>query len=133
MRSFLLSCAALMLSSCVPAEYIHLYNASGEEIIITKTKSKEVVTIAPNASADFTPFYLAGERLVIRTPKHSWQYSFAQFRMPPSFYEQHLMVMRAFARIDSRGQLYLLIPPHDGGSPQETAQPPGFPVKPQKT
>ncbi|PYJ78155.1 MAG: hypothetical protein DME69_09170 [Verrucomicrobia bacterium] len=133
MRALLIVGIALTLSSCSPAEYVHLFNATGEEIVITKDKSKEVVTIAPNASADFSPVYLPGERVLIRTSKHSWVYSPRTLFAPPSFVQQHVMVMRAFARIDSRGQIFLLAPPQDHGTPRETAQPAGFPVKPQKT
>ena len=133
MRALLLLVVGSLLSGCIPAVYIHLFNATGEQIIISKEKSKEVVTIAPNASADFTTFYLPPERLVIRTPKHSWRYAFTDLRVPPSLYQQHAMVMRAFATIDSRGQISLLAPPDDHGTPHKIPQPNGFPVRPQKT
>jgi hypothetical protein len=133
MRSLFIVGIAFILSSCTPADYVRLFNATGEEIVITKDKSKGVVTIAPNASADFSPVYLPGERILIRTSKHSWVYSPRSLFAPPSFVQQHVMVMRTFARIDSRGQIYLLAPPQDHGTPQEAAQPVGFPVKPQKT
>jgi hypothetical protein len=133
MRALLLLVVSSLLSGCIPAVYIHLFNATGEQIIISKEKSKEVVTIAPNASADFTTFYLPSERLVIRTPKHSWRYAFTDLRVPPSLYQQHAMVMRAFAAIDSRGEISLLAPPHDDGMPHKIPQPNGFPVRRQKT
>ena len=132
MRALLIVGVTFRLSSCTPADYVRLFNATGEEIVITKDKSKGAVTIAPNASADFSPAYLPGERILIRTSKHSSVYSPRGLFAPPSFVQQHAMVMRAFARIDSRGQIYLLAPPQDHGTPQPTAQPAGFPVKPEK-
>jgi hypothetical protein len=86
MRVLLLVGTLSLLSSCTPAVYIDLFNATGDDIVITKDKSKAVVTIPRNASPGFTTFYLPGEHLTSRTPKHSWQYSFPQFRVPPSFY-----------------------------------------------
>jgi hypothetical protein len=133
MRSLLFFGLVSLLSGCTPAVYIHLFNATAEQIVISKEKSTEVVTIAPNTSADFTTFYLPPERLVIRTPKHSWRYSFMDLRVPPSLYQHHGMVMRAFATIDSRGQISLLAPPEDDGTPHKIPQPHGFPVRPEKT
>ena len=43
-----------------------------------------------------------------------------------------LGAMRAYAKIDGRGRIYLLAPPQEGESPRETAQPTGFPVDPRK-
>jgi len=131
MRALLLLVVGSLLAGCTPAVYMHLLNATGEQIIISKEKSTEVVTIAPNASADFTTFYLPPERLVVRTPKHSWRYAFSDLRVPPSLYQQHAMVMRAFATIDSRGQIFLLAPPDDRGTPHKILQPNGFPIRPQ--
>jgi hypothetical protein len=42
-----------MLDGCTPAVYMHLYNATGQEIILTKDKFKQVITISPNSSADY--------------------------------------------------------------------------------
>ena len=42
------------------------------------------------------------------------------------------MVMRAYAKINSRGRIYVFASPHDHETPDEIAQPAGFPVKPQK-
>jgi hypothetical protein len=82
-RSVLLA-LPLLLSGCVPALYLHLYNGTGEVIMLTKSQSKGVVTIPPSTAADFSPVFLAGERLLIRTPKHLWVYSLRDFFVPQS-------------------------------------------------
>ena len=132
MRSLLIV-AGLLLSGCVPADYLNLFNATGEEITVVMDKSQRAITIAPGAAVDFSPIHLPGERIVIRTAKRSWHYSPDRLFAPPGFAQSHIMVIRAFARIDSRGRIYLLSPPRNRGAPQETAQPSGFPVNPSKT
>ena len=126
--------AVLTLSGCTPAQYINLYNATGDTITIIMEKSHRDVTIPPRTSADFSLLLAPGERVVIQTSKHSWSYSLRSLLFAPGpFKQQHLGVMRAFARIDSRGHIYLLAPPNDHDTPHETTQPAGFPVRPQKT
>jgi len=43
------------------------------------------------------------------------------------------MTMRGYAKIDNRGNIYLLSPSQGEETPHEITQPTGFPVKPQKT
>ncbi|MBA2242984.1 MAG: hypothetical protein H0W04_08875 [Chthoniobacterales bacterium] len=120
-----------VLSKCTPALYMHLYNSTDEVITLSKTESKEVVTISPNTAADFSPMFLPGEQLLIQTPRHKWTYSLRNLFVPQSLYQQHLGVMRSFGRIDSRGRIFILAPPHEAGPPQEITQPTGFPVQPR--
>jgi hypothetical protein len=103
MPRLLLLAAVLALTGCTPAEYVNLYNATGDAITILMEKSQRVVTIPPRTAADFSPAYIPDERVVIRTSKQSWSYSPRSLFAPPSFVQQRMMVMRAFARIDSRG------------------------------
>jgi hypothetical protein len=124
---------AVMLSGCTPAVYIDLYNATGGETTLVKDRLKQAITIARNTSADFSLFYLPGERLVIRTSRSLWRYSFQDFHVLPSLWQHGALgTMRAYAKIDSRGRIYLLGPLRNGESPHEIAQPTGFPVTPQK-
>jgi hypothetical protein len=68
-RFIILLAFSLILDGCTPAVYMHLYNATGQEIVVTKDKSKQVITISPNSVADFPLFYQPGERLLIRASR----------------------------------------------------------------
>jgi hypothetical protein len=132
MRALLSIATCLLLSSCTPAVYLNVYNATDSILTIAKAQFRPIVTIPPHASADLPLPYQPGERVVISSARRSWTYLPRSLFPPPSMYQQHTGVMRAFARIDAHGQIYLLAPPADGGSPRETPQPAGFPVKPQR-
>jgi len=113
--------AATMLSGCTPGLLLSLYNATGETVTVTNPRFRHVVTISPNTAADVA---VRGD-VVVQNAGHNWRYSSGSLAPPSSLFEQHGMVWRVFGRIDSRGYIYIRVP---AGS----AQPPGFPVKPQK-
>ena len=106
--------------------YLNLYNATDDTLTVTKAQFRAVVTIPPHTAADISPAYQAGERVVIRSPRHTWVYRPRLLSPPYSMYQHQGMVMRAFARIDNRGEISMI-------APTGTRQPEGFPVKPQKT
>ncbi len=130
-RLLFLVALCVTLSGCTPAVYIRLYNATGDAITLTRSKSKGIVSIPPSTAADLSTIFLSGERLVIRTPRYSWGYSLRDFNVPLSLYQQHFGVMRGYARIDARGHIYMLAPPPDGERPRDIAQPAGFPLQPR--
>lgn len=103
MRFLVVVVAAFVLAGCTPAAYVHVYNATGDAITVLMEKSERAVTIPAGGAADFSPADRPGERVVIRTSRHSWRYLPRSFFPPASFIQQHTMVMRAFARIDKRG------------------------------
>jgi hypothetical protein len=123
---------AVMLHGCEPAVYVRLYNATGEQITLVSVRTRQSIRVAPNVSADFSPVYLSGERLLIYTSKTSWTYSLRDLFAPPSFMQHKFITARAYAKIDNHGRIYLLLPPSDHQSAQETVQPKGFPVTPEK-
>jgi hypothetical protein len=121
------------LSGCTPALFVRLFNATGESITVSKSRSTDVITIPAGTAADVPPFQL-DERLLIRCSKHVWSYSMRDFYQPHwplSLWEQHTGVMRTYARIDSRGRIYALALPAGSESPREIPQPPGFPMAPK--
>jgi hypothetical protein len=121
------------LSGCTPALFVRLFNATGESIAVSKSRSTDVITIPAGTVADVPPFQL-DERLLIRCSKHVWSYSMRDFYQPHwplSLWEQHPGVMRTYARVDSRGRIFALAPPNGRGSPREIPQPPGFPISPK--
>jgi hypothetical protein len=122
-----------VLAGCSPADYVNLLNATGDQITVIMDKSQRVVTIPTGVSADFSLVFRQGDHLIIRTSKRSWTYSPRSLFAPPSFLQSHTMVMRAFARIDGHGHIYLLTPPRNNGAPREIEQPSGFPVKPYRS
>ena len=77
--------------------------------------------------------FLPGERLLVRTATHVWAYSLRDLFVPQNLWEQHLGVMRGFARIDTRGRIFVLAPPRNTEPPRNIPQPAGFPVWPRKT
>ena len=131
LRLICLLAVGFSLSGFTPGLLIRLYNETGEDITVAKDKSKRVTTILTGKTGEFSPVYLPGERLLIRSSKHTWVYSPRTLFPPTELYQQHGMIWRAFARIDRHGNIYMFAPPHDHGSPEEIAQPKGFPVKPQ--
>jgi hypothetical protein len=133
MRALLAIAVSVLLSGCTPAVYLNIYNATNSMLTIARAEFRPVITIPPHASADLPLAYQRGERIIISGAHHSWTYSPPSLFPPQSMYQQHMMVMRAFARIDSHGLIYLLLPPTNGGRPRDTSQPTGFPVKPQRT
>ena len=133
MKTLLSLATCLVLSGCSPAVYLNIYNATESTLTIAKAQFRPTITIAPHASVDLPLSYQPGERIIISGPHHTWTYSPRSLFPPRSMYQEHTMVMRAFARIDTHGHVYLLSPPVDGGSPRDIPQPAGFPVKPQKT
>ena len=136
MRALLVAGAAcLLLSGCTPAVYLNIYNATEEALTITKPQFRRVltITVAPHSAEDLPLSYQPGTQVVVRGSRHTWAYSPRSLFPPQSAYQQHTGVMRAFAKIDARGQIYLLAPPGDGGTPHEIPQPAGFPVRPEKT
>ena len=132
MRALFSIATCLLLSGCTPAVYLNIYNATDFTLTIAKAQFRPIITIPPHASADLPLSYQPGERVVINSARRSWTYSPRSLFPPPSMYQQHTGVMRAFAKIDTHGQIYLLAPPAHGGSPRETPQPAGFPVRPQR-
>ena len=120
---------AMLLSGCSPGLVLNLYNSTGDTLTVTNPPLRRVVTIPPNTAADVD---IAGD-VRIQSSRHSWSYSSASLRPPISILQKHTMLWRAFGKIDSRGDIFLFAPPSDHGTPQQTAQPAGFPVKPQKT
>ena len=136
MRALLIAATtSVLLSGCTPAVYLNVYNATEETLTITKQQFRHVLTIViPPHSAEVLPLtYQPGTQVVVRGSRHGWTYSPRSLFPPQSMYQQHTGVMRALVKIDARGQIYLLAPPTDGGSPHETPQPAGFPVRPEKT
>ena len=115
----------MLLAGCSPAVYLNLYNATDDALTIATSQFRPI-TIPPHAAADVPLAYQAGEHLVIRGSRHTWTYSPRLLFPPRSMYQQHMMVMRAFARIDGRGQISMIVSPNTG-------QLQGFPVKPEKT
>ncbi len=100
---------------------------------MSKAQSKDITTIAVGTAADISPFQL-DERLLIRTSKHLWSYSMRDFYQPHwplALWQQHPGVMRTYARVDSRGRIYALAPPHGSEQPREIPQPHGFPMSPR--
>ncbi len=123
----------LLLSGCTPALYVHLFNATGESITVSKSRSTDVIMIPAGTAADVPPFQL-DERLLIRGSKHVWSYSMRDFYQPHwplSLWEQHPGVIRTYARVDSRGRIFALAPPNGREQPREISQPPGFPMSPK--
>ena len=116
----------MLLSGCSPAVYLNLYNATDDTLTVTKAQFRPVVTIPPRTAADVSLAYQAGERVVIRSSRHTWVYRPRLLSPPYSMYQHHGMVMRAFATIDNRGEISMIVPPG-------TREPAGFHVKPQKT
>jgi hypothetical protein len=118
----------LLLAGCTPAVYINIYNATEDTLTITKPQFRRVLTITvpPHSAEDLPLNYQPGTQVVIRGSRHTWTYSPRSLFPPQSMYQQHTMVMRAFARIDSRGEISMIVP-------AGTQQPRGFPVKPEKT
>ena len=136
MRALLLAgTTCLFLSGCTPAVYLNIYNATDYTLTITKPQFRRVLSISipPHSAEDLPLSYQPGTQVVIQGPRHTWTYSPRSLFPPQSAYQQHIGVMRAFAKIDARGQIYLLGPPTDRGTPHEMSQPAGFPVKPEKT
>lgn len=135
MRRLLLAIVfATFLSGCSPAIVLNLYNAAGDTINITRDRfPKDTTTIAAGTSGEFPIAYVPGERLHISTGKHSWTYSLHDIFPPRSFLSETFMTMRGYAKIDNRGNIYLLSPSRGEERPHEITQPTGFPVKPQKT
>jgi hypothetical protein len=125
----LLLVLATLLCGCSPGIALNLYNATGETLTITNPPLRLVTTIPPNTAADIS----IADSVLVRSPHHTWTYSVAVLRPPVSLFEKHTMLWRAFGKIDARGHISLFAPPPDHGIPQSIPQPPGFPVKPQKT
>jgi hypothetical protein len=122
-----------LLSGCTPALFVRLFNGTGELVTVSKSRSKDIITIPPGTAADVPPFQL-DERLILRTSKHSWSsamHDFYQPHWPLSLWEQHPGVMRTYARLDSRGRIYALAPPTGRETPREIPQPAGFPMSPK--
>jgi len=115
-----------LLSGCTPAVYLNLYNATDDSLTVARAQFRPIITIPPRTAADISLAYQAGERVLIRSSRHVWVYRPRLLSPPYSMYQHHSMVMRAFAKIDSRGEISMIVP---AGS----RQPEGFPVKPQKT
>jgi hypothetical protein len=121
-----------LLSGCTPALYVRLFNATGKLITVSKSRSN-ITTIAAGTAVDISPFQL-DERLLIRCSNHFWSYpmrDFYQPHWPLALWEQHVGVMRTYARIDSRGRIYVLAPPEGSGQAREIPQPRGFPMLPR--
>ena len=135
MRAIFATGVLALLSGCTPGVYLNIYNATNDTVTIVKPQFRRTITIAilPHQAADVPLSYQPGSGIVIRDSRHTWTYSPESLFPPQSAYQQYTMVMRAFAKIDAHGRIYLLAPPSEGGSPREIPQPSGFPVKPQKT
>jgi hypothetical protein len=125
-RCLLLVSLILLLVGCIPAGYLNLYNATDDALTVIKPHLRRVITIEPHTAVDVPLVYVPGEQITIRGDRHSWAYSPRSLFPPQWMYQQHIMVMRAFAKIDRRGEISMI-------TPAGTRQPPGFPVKPQKT
>jgi hypothetical protein len=120
---------ALLLSGCSPVLVMKLYNATGDTLTVTNPPFRKAVTISAGTAADVS----IGTDVLVRSSHYAWRYSQRLLIPPQPFFEKHTMLYRLFGKIDRRGDIYLFAPPGDHGAPQQTAQPVGFPVKPQKT
>ena len=126
---------ALLLSGCSPALFVRLLNATGDSITVSNTSSKKTLTIPPGTGADVS-LHDPREQLFIRSSRALWSYSFREFyqpRWPLSLWEQHAGVMRIYARLDSRGRIYVWTPPGGSQAAHEIQQPTGFPLRPHET
>jgi hypothetical protein len=122
---------AMLLSGCSPGLVLNLYNATGNTLTVTNPPFRRVIRIPPNTAADVGAI---GGGVLIRGSHYSWFYPRQKSAFPPtSLFQQHTMLWRAFGKINSRGEIFLFAPPRDHGTPQQIAQPAGFPLKPQKT
>jgi hypothetical protein len=143
-RLTLLSITACgVLSGCVPLWQIELYNESGRDItVVSCAGPKGAIAIAQGGSKAID--LAMGkedqcEQLSIKTTTTAWSYPrfhklLRSLLRAPVWQEQSFPfgVFRAFARIDARGQIYMLLPPKTGEKPQILApQPAGFPLNPQ--
>ena len=124
----------MFLCGCTPAVYIELYNATGQAITVATDSFPKPIALAPNASGQLPFIFAQGqhlERLFVRTSTSSWYYRFLSFHVPPSFWQHGTLgTMRVYTKIDASRRVYLLAPPKGSGAPEQTQQPPGFPVKP---
>jgi hypothetical protein len=118
---------ALLLSGCSPGLVLNLYNATEDALTVTNPGFHRAVTIQPHTAADIH----IGNDVLVRNSHHNWLYSQTSALPPTSRFEQHTMLWRAFGRIDSRGRIYLLAPPHGEEGPREITQPAGFPLEPR--
>ena len=135
MRAFVIGIASVLLGGCVPAEYLNVFNATEDTLTIVKPQFQRTltITIPPHQAADLPLSYQPGSHVEIRDSRHTWTYSPRSLSPPEFAFQEHTMVIRAFAKIDAHGLIYLLAPPVGGRAPHEISQPAGFPVKPRKT
>jgi hypothetical protein len=143
--AFLLLTTCSFLSGCMPIWDIELYNDTGHDIVVNGASRLEKAIIIPQGTSK--PLDINAiesrqpEKVSIGSSTTSWSYPHLHqlfsslVRTPSGLWRERgfpFGAFRSFARIDSRGRIYMLSPPQNNGGPQLLArQPAGFPLKPQ--
>jgi hypothetical protein len=131
LRSAIVATSALLLHSCSPASLVELYNDTGSTIIVIALDHS--VSVPPQSSTEFAVVLARGqhwESVTITARGKTWRYPQRLFGRIPweSWQRGPFESRRTFVRLDSRGHVYLSSANH-----VTVAQPPGFPLQPEKT
>jgi hypothetical protein len=122
---------ALILQDCSPASLVELYNDTGSSIIVTALDHS--VSVPPKSSTEFPVVLARGqhwESVTVAARGKTWRYPQKLFARIPweSWQRGSFESRRVFVRLDLRGQIYL-----SSATRVAITQPPGFPLRPEKT